>query len=499
MKEILFRVEEMPDKYIIDGYETVIGLEIHAQLNTDSKIFCGCKVEYGASPNTLTCPVCLGLPGALPVLNRKAVQYALKMILAVGGRIQLRSTFARKNYFYPDLPKGYQISQYDSPIGEGGEIKYKSGLNGRSITVKLARIHLEEDAGKSLHPERGEEYTRVDLNRCGIPLIEIVTEPDIFSPQDAHECLVKLKQILQYLRICTGDMEKGHIRCDANVSIRPVGSMQYGVRTEVKNMNSFKGVERAMTAEIERQVNLVKSGGVVEQCTMLWNEETQTVELMRVKEESEDYRYFPEPDLVNPVVDNDWIERLKAEQPELPDDKAMRFVQQYDIPEYDVMVLTDSRELADYYESVMADFDDGKVASNWIMTEFLKVINEEKADIATFRIAPDMIAELLGYIKSGKISGKIAKEVFAEMVESTKRAGKIIQEKGLIQISDESRIEAIVDEVLSENKDNLKSYLSGKRQLLTFFIGQVMKKTGGKANPELTNKFLKEKLDGLSG
>ncbi|MCX6827387.1 MAG: Asp-tRNA(Asn)/Glu-tRNA(Gln) amidotransferase subunit GatB [candidate division Zixibacteria bacterium] len=488
----------MTEKYIIDGYEPVIGLEVHAQLTTYSKIFCGCKVEYGAPPNSLTCPVCLGLPGALPTLNKKAVEYAMKMILAVGGTVRLRSLFARKNYFYPDLPKGYQISQYDRPLGEGGIISFKLNKNGTYKTVRLKRIHLEEDAGKLLHPEDGENYSRVDLNRCGVPLIEIVTEPDISSPQEAYRYLVKLKQILQYLEICTADMEKGHLRCDANVSVRPAGAEQLGIKTEVKNMNSFKGVERALTFEIERQTSLLKSGGIIEQSTLLWDDKRQRAEVMRSKEEAQDYRYFPEPDLVNLVIDNDWLDRTRGSLPELAETRARRFVEQYHIPEYDAGVLTEYRELADYYEAVMKEFDNGKVASNWIMTELLKVINEEKADISEFRLRPMMMAELLKYIQSGEVSGKIAKEIFAEMIISGRSAGEIIKEKRLVQISDDTFIGHAIDKVIAENEDNINKYLSGKNRLFGYFVGQVMKETDGKANPEMVNKLLKEKLDELA-
>ncbi len=489
----------MSDKYAVEGYEPVIGLEVHAQLTTVSKIFCGCRVEYGAPPNTQTCPVCLGLPGVLPVLNKKAVEYALRMILAVGGKVKGRSVFARKNYFYPDLPKGYQISQYDLPLGEGGKIEFSNETGQKSKMVHLTRIHLEEDAGKSLHPESGEDYTRVDFNRCGVPLIEIVTEPEIADPREAYGFLIKLKQILQYLQICAADMEKGQLRCDANVSVRPVGSDRLGVKTEVKNLNSFKAVEKALNFEIERQIGLLKSGHKIEQCTMLWEEKRQVAEPMRSKEESNDYRYFPEPDLTELVIDDAWLEKVRAGLPELPEARARRLVNQYNIPEYDAMVLTDNRDMADYYEEVMRGFSDGKAASNWIMTELLKIINEEKAGIASFRINPKMMAELLNYIQSGEISGKIAKDVFAEMVISSKSAREIISSKGLTQISDDSFIRGVIGKVISENEENLKKYLSGKTQLFGFFVGQVMKETEGKANPGLVNKLLREKLDEFAG
>lgn len=478
-----------------DGFEPVIGLEVHAQLMTDSKIFCGCQCAYGEPPNSLTCPVCLGLPGTLPVLNRRAVEFAIRMILAVGGRVRNRSVFSRKNYFYPDLPKGYQISQYDKPIGEGGEIHY-SLEDGTRNSCRLTRIHLEEDAGKSLHPESGENDTRVDLNRCGAPLIEIVSEADIRSPKEAHGYLVKLKQTLQYLEICSGDMEKGHLRCDANISVRPEGRERFGTRTEVKNMNSFKGVERALQFEIDRQIKLIKSGGEVEQVTLLWDEKRQVAEMMRSKEESHDYRYFPEPDLVNLTVSDAWIDEVRSNLPELPDAKADRFVSQYAVREYDAAVLTDNRPLADYYEETMRHFDNGQAAANWIGSELLAVLKQSGESISQYRIKPKMIADLLKRVGSGEISGKIAKTVFSEMNESGKEAAEIIKEKGLVQISDESSLLSVIDTIFKEHPENVEKYRGGKEQLFGFFVGQVMKATRGQANPQVVNKLLKERLAG---
>lgn len=477
------------------GYEPVIGLEVHAQLQTDSKVFCGCKNAYGAPPNSLTCPVCLGLPGALPVLNKQAVENAMKMILAVGGTIHNRSVFARKNYFYPDLPKGYQISQFDKPVGEGGAVHFTLE-DGTEKSCSLIRIHLEEDAGKSLHPERGENFTRVDLNRCGTPLIEIVSKPDLRSPQEAYAYFVRLKQILQYTDVCTGDMEKGHLRCDANVSVRPVGDKKFGTRTEVKNMNSFKSVERAITFEISRQIDLLKSGGTVVQATMLWDENRQVAEEMRSKEESHDYRYFPEPDLVNLTISDEWIAEVKKCLPELPDAKAARFIKQYEIRPYDAAVLTDSRELAAYYEEVMSHTKDGRTASNWVQTELLGVLKTSNETISTFQVRPQMIADIVNKINSSEISGKIAKQIFAEMVESGKNADTIIKEQGLAQVSDEKVILVIIEEVLKANPDNVAKYKSGKTSVFGFFVGQVMKETKGQANPAVVNKLLKVKLEG---
>lgn len=479
---------------IYEGFEPVIGLEVHAQLQTESKIFCSCKVEYGAEPNSRTCPVCLGLPGALPVMNKRAAEYAMKMILAIGGSVRNRSVFARKNYFYPDLPKGYQISQFDRPIGEGGEIRFRLE-SGEEKVVRLIRIHLEEDAGKLMHPEDGGSYTKVDLNRCGSPLMEIVSHADIRSPEEAYGYLTKLKQIVQYLGVCSGDMEKGHLRCDANVSVRPEGQEKFGTRTELKNMNSFKGVERALKYEIDRQIKLIKSGGQVEQETLLWNEKKQVAEAMRGKEESHDYRYFPEPDLVNLVISDEWIEETRHNLPELAEAKAKRFVEQFGIRDYDAQVLTDSRELAEYYEEMMRHTTDGVGAANWLQVELLGVLNRSGEDITESKVRPAMLAELVNKIASGEISGKIAKSVFSEMVETGKRPADIIKEKGLVQISDDSAIIPIVEQVLASSPESVAQYRSGKTNVFGFFVGQVMKATKGQANPEAVNRLLRERLD----
>jgi len=489
----------MPDKRSYHGYEAAIGLEVHAQLSTESKIFCGCRVEYGAPPNSRTCPVCLGLPGALPVLNEKAVDYAIMMILASNGEVNQHSVFARKNYFYPDLPKGYQISQYNQPLGTGGyiEISATNAIKQKKINIK--RIHLEEDAGKLLHSGEGVKFSLIDFNRCGVPLIEIVSEPDISFPEEAYVYLQKIKRILQYLGICDGDMEKGQLRCDANVSVRPAGDRKLGVRTEVKNLNSFRFVEKALEFEINRQVELIKSGGEVEQCTMLWDEQKQAVVPMRAKEETSDYRYFPEPDLPELVIDDSRMSRLRSGLPELPDQKYDRFLRQYNISEYEAGILTGSRPLADYYENVLADFNDSKITANWIINELLRVLNEEKIDIDDFGLRPAEISELLRAVQSGKISGKTAKEVFTKMVDSGRSANDIIEQDGLAKIVDRKTIENAVAKVLDRERENLNRYLGGEERLFGYFIGQVVEATDGRADPKLTNEILREKLNGLKG
>jgi len=432
-------------------YESIIGLELHAQLLTDSKIFCGCSTKFGRLTNTQTCPVCLGLPGVLPVLNKKAVEYAIKMVLAVGGRVHAESIFARKNYFYPDLPKGYQISQYEKPLSTGGFIEIESDSIKKKI--KITRIHLEEDAGKSIHPEdESEQETSLDLNRCGVPLIEIVSEPDISSPKEAYLYLNKLRQILEYLGICSGNMEEGALRCDANVSVRPKGVEKFGVNTEVKNMNSFRGVERALCFEIERQIGILEKGGSVEKETLLWDEKRQISTVMRSKEESHDYRYFPD----------EWIDQIKKSLPELPDEKKQRFVTEYKIPEYDAEVLTSSRELADYYEECVKHHPNPKMVSNWVMGEVLRELKERKIETTEFRINPKNLAGLLREIEKGTISGKMAKEIFSEMAQTDKSTSEIIGEKGLAQMQDEKDLSRIVEEVLTENPKNVKMYRGGR-------------------------------------
>jgi len=475
-------------------YESTIGLEVHAQLLTQSKIFCGCSTRYGSAPNTQTCPVCLGLPGALPVLNKKAVEFALRMVLAVGGRVNPQSVFARKNYFYPDLPKGYQISQYEQPLSTGGAIEIDSDRGKKKIRIR--RIHLEEDAGKSIHPdgESKEEQSLVDMNRCGVPLIEIVSEPDISSPQEAYLYLTRLRQLVEYLGICSGNMEEGALRCDANVSVRPKGKGKLGVNTEVKNMNSFRAVEKALSYEIKRQTELLERGGKVEKETLLWDERRQVCSVMRTKETSPDYRYFPEPDLLTLSISEEWIDQIEKSLPELPDQRRQRLITQFKIPEYDAGVLTSSRELADYYEECVRNYPDPKRVSNWVMGEVLRDLKERKVGIENFRISPQNLADLLRQMERGTISGKMAKEIFAQMAETGKSASRIIEEKGLAQITDRRDLTLVVEEVLKENQENVRRYLAGKEKLFGFFVGQVMKKTGGKANPKMVNEILKVKL-----
>ncbi len=478
---------------VIDGYEPVIGLEVHAQLVTRTKIFCSCENKYGAEPNTLTCPVCLGLPGALPTLNMQAVEHAIKMILALGGEVRQHSVFARKNYFYPDLPKGYQISQFDLPIGEGGAISID--INGAKKELGVTRLHLEDDAGKSLHPEgSGDKYSRIDLNRCGAPLIEIVSEPDMRSPQEAYAYLSKIKQILQYVGVCTGDMEKGHLRCDANVSVRPVGQEKFGTKTELKNMNSFKGVERALNYEIGRQIQTIKDGGTITQQTLLWDEKKQVAEAMRSKEEANDYRYFPEPDLTPLLVSDSWLSEVRESLPELPNERAARFVKEYEIPAYDSEVLTDTRLLAEYFEEVAIKISDGKLASNWVMGELSRYANEGAFDFAEPHVSPEDFAHVISAVKTQKISAAFGMQALKELAAERKTLSQI-DFAGNQMMSDSGELEAIIESVLSANADNVARYLAGAEKLIGFFVGQIMRETKGKAEPALVNKLLKEKLE----
>ena len=475
------------------NYEAVIGLEVHAQLLTESKIFSPSSAAFGGEPNTQTDPVVLGLPGALPVLNKKAVEFAIKMGLATHCEIANFSQFARKHYFYPDLPKGYQISQYELPICKNGYVQIE--VNDTVKKIRLNRIHLEEDAGKSIHdPALAGHDTLVDLNRSGVPLIEIVSEPDIRTPEEAYAYLSALKQIVTYLGICDGNMEEGSLRCDANVSVRPVGEKAFGVKTEVKNMNSFRNVERALHYEINRQISILREGGSIQQETLLWDANANVAKTMRSKEEAHDYRYFPDPDLTPIVVEKDFIESIKNELPELPEAKKLRFISEYQLPEYDAALLTETKEMADYYESVVQHCTDYKLASNWVMSEIIRILNDRKISIVDFPLSPEQIAELLNMVVTEKISLKIAKTVYEEMLATNRSAEAIVSKKGLVQISDTSELAKIIEEILSKNPKQVEEYKGGKDKVLGFFVGQVMRATKGQANPALVNKILKEKL-----
>lgn len=476
------------------GYEAVIGLEVHAQLKTKSKIFCSCSTQFGSKPNQNTCPICLGMPGVLPVLNREVVNFTIKMGLATNCSIEAFCRFARKNYFYPDLPKGYQISQYELPLCQNGYVNIN--LNGNTKKIGITRIHMEEDAGKLIHGENlGEpDSSYIDFNRTGIPLIEIVSEPDIRTSEEAREYLLKLKAILEYLKICDCNMEEGSLRCDANISLRPEGEKKFGTKTELKNMNSFRNVQRAIEYEIKRQTNVLGNGEKVIQETLLWDAGKNETIIMRSKEEAHDYRYFPDPDLVPVVVNNEWVESTRKDLPELPDEKRKRFVKQYKIPEYDAGVLTSSRPLADYYEKCVKLFTQPKTVSNWIMGDLLRELKKDDKEITDCPVTPQYLVDMLKMIESKTISGKIAKTVFEEMYTSGTSPEEIVNKKGLVQISDEETILKIIQEVLNKNQAQVEAYQNGKTKLFGFFVGQVMKATQGKANPALVNKLLKEKL-----
>lgn len=467
-------------------YEAVIGLEVHAQLLTESKIFCSCSTRFGAEPNTQVCPVCLGMPGVLPVLNKKAVEYAIKTGLALNCKIANFSRFARKNYFYPDLPKGYQISQYELPLCEGGYLEII--INGKRKKIRIKRIHLEEDAGKNIHDPSG--YSFVDFNRAGVPLLEIVSEPDIRTPQEATLYMKKLRTILRYLGVCDGNMEQGSLRCDANVSVRAIGSDEFGVKTEIKNINSFRFVEKALEYEIKRQVRILSEGGKVVQETRLWDPQSGTTQSMRSKEEAHDYRYFPEPDLVPVIVSEEWIEKIKREIPELPDQKIERFIREYELPEYDAEILTEERAIAEWFDESVKLGGKPKEVSNWIMVELLRLLNEDGKDITECNIKPKALVELIRLVENGTINRNTAKEVFEEIYKTGKDPETIVKERGLTQISDENIIIETIKEIITKNPKEVERFRAGEEKLLGFFIGQVMKTTKGKANPKIVNELL---------
>ena len=473
------------------NYEAVIGLEVHAQLLTDTKIFCGCSTKFGNPPNTNVCPVCLGHPGVLPVLNKKVVEYSVLMGLATNCTINEESIFARKNYFYPDLPKGYQISQFEKPICENGFVTVETEDN-KNKKIRIKRIHMEEDAGKSIHDQG--EATLIDLNRTGVPLMEIVSEPDINSAKEAYQYMHKLHQLVTYLGICDGNMEQGSLRCDANISVRKKGESELGTRTEVKNMNSFRNVERAINYEIERQIDILEDGGQIVQETLLWNADKGKAAPMRGKEEAHDYRYFPDPDLMPVLVDDKWKVEIQNSMPELPDKRKQRFIDEYNLSIYDAEVLTSNKDIADYFEEVLQETNQFKIVSNWVMGEVSAYLNEKKISINEFPVRPKNLGKLINLIQKNVISGKIAKEVFMDMLDGDKDPEQIIKEKNLVQISDTSEIEKIIDSILDKNPSQVKQYLSGKEKVFGFFVGQIMRETKGKANPQIVNEMLREKL-----
>lgn len=476
---------------ILTPYETVVGLEVHVELHTKSKIFCGCSTSFGAPPNTHTCPVCLGHPGVLPVLNRQAVEYAMKAAMALNCEIAEWCKFDRKNYFYPDSPKAYQISQYDQPIGSNGWIDIE--IDGKTKRIGITRLHLEEDAGKLTHIDGG-FGSLADFNRVGTPLVEIVSEPDIRSPEEAKAYLEKLRAIMLYCEVSDVKMEEGSLRCDANISLRPHGQKEFGTRTELKNMNSFRGVQRGLEYEQLRQAEVLESGGRVVQETRRWDENQGKTFSMRSKEEAHDYRYFPDPDLVRLHIDAEWRERVRASIPELPDARQARYTREYGLPSYDAGVLTASKKLADFFEESLKHTSDAKASANWIMGDLLGYLNSNGLELDDVKITGQGLGEMIGLIEKGTISSKIAKTVFKTMLETGKAPQKIVEEQGLVQISDEGAILAIVDAVIAANPQSVEDFRGGKDKAIGFLVGQIMKETKGKANPGLVNKLLMDRL-----
>jgi aspartyl-tRNA(Asn)/glutamyl-tRNA(Gln) amidotransferase subunit B len=479
---------------VMAKYETVVGLEVHVQLATETKIFCACPTGFGAPPNTNVCPVCLGMPGALPVLNKQAVEMAVEAALALHCQVREGSIFARKNYFYPDLPKGYQISQYDRPLAEHGFVDITA--DGAHKRIGVTRVHMEDDAGKSLHDgfRDSANFTYVDLNRCGTPLIEIVSEPDMRSSDEAYAYLTELKLMLQFCNVSTCDMEKGHLRCDANVSVRPHGQEKLGTKVEVKNLNSFRFLKLALDYEIERQIDLIESGGTVMQETRLYHSNTGETVSMRSKEQAHDYRYFPEPDLLPLRVSQDWLSRIKASMPELPAARRTRFVESYGLREYDAQVLTLTRELSDYFETAAKSSSDPKQAANWVMGDLMGALKADGKEISDSPVKPEQIGELVTLIGRGELSGKLAKEIFPKMLATGDSASAIMERDGLKQISDSSALDGIIGEVIAGNPKQVEQYKSGKTAVIGFLVGQVMKASRGQANPGMVNEMLKAKL-----
>ena len=477
------------------NYEPVIGLEVHAQLLTESKIFCGCSSKFGAEPNQNTCPVCTGFPGVLPVLNRRVVEFAIRAGLATHCKITRSSILARKNYFYPDLPKGYQISQYELPVCVDGYIDI--GVNGAIKRVRLTRIHMEEDAGKNIHELHG-DWSLVDLNRAGVPLLEIVSEPELCSAEEAGSYLRTLRAILQYLEICDGNMEEGSFRCDANVSVRPAGNAALGTKIEIKNLNSFKAVEKALAYEIGRQTETLTDGGTLIQETRLWDENREETRAMRSKESAHDYRYFPDPDLLPLVIDEEWIEEIRASLPELPAARKSRFISDYGLPAYDAELLTGRKDIADYFETALKTHANAKAVANWIAGDLFRVLKERKLDerltITSWPVRAQQIAELVKLIDGGEISGKIAKTVFDALLDSDRAPGEIVAEKCLAQLSDTGSIEGAVEQIVTAHPKQVADFQAGNEKVFGFLVGQIMKATQGKANPQKVNEILRQKL-----
>jgi len=473
-------------------YEIVIGLEVHSELSTKSKIYCNCTTEFGGEPNTHCCPICTGMPGVLPVLNKKVVEYAVRAGLAMDCEIAGFSKQDRKNYFYPDLPKAYQTSQYDLPLCKGGHIDIE--VNGQEKRIGITRIHIEEDAGKLMHDE-WETGSLVDYNRCGVPLIEIVSEPDMRSAEEVKAFLENVKSILQYTDVSDCKMQEGSLRADVNLSVRPKGQKEFGTRTEMKNLNSFRAIVRAIEGEAQRQIKLIESGGTVEQETRRWDDDKGISYAMRSKEEAHDYRYFPEPDLVPIVVDKEWLESIKASIPELPEARKRRYIDEYGLPDYDAGMLTSSKVLADFFEEAVSKSHNAKAVSNWIMGDLMRILKDRNMEVENIPFPAEYLARMIGLIDKGAISGTIAKKVFDKMFETGKDPETIVREEGLEVVSDEGALVEVVKKILESNPQSVSDYKSGKEKAFGFLIGQAMRETKGKANPQLLNKLLKDELD----